>query len=68
MLDEKLLADLLSVHGMTREELASRLGLTLRDFDWKILSGTLGLREAEMIIRELQVSNPERLFFPVKVT
>ncbi len=66
MLDRNRLNEALSDEGMTVQELAGRLGMSVEEFERKISSGQFGLLDAEAVIQVLNLKNPESIFFPEK--
>ncbi len=66
MLDRNRLNEALSDEGITVQELAGRLGMSVEEFERKISSNQFGLLDAEAVIQVLNLKNPESIFFPEK--
>ena len=66
MLDRNRLNEALSDEGITVQELAGRLGMSVEEFERKISSSQFGLQDAEAVIQVLNLKNPESIFFPEK--
>ncbi|MEG1537955.1 MAG: DUF739 domain-containing protein [Clostridiales bacterium] len=49
--------------GMTQEDVAKRIGLSLRTFNCKLNKGVFGSDEMERMIEVLCIENPGQIFF-----
>lgn len=54
--------------GLTQKEVAKELGITPRTFSLKLKAGVFGSDEIESMMKLLDIKDPRRIFFGIKLT
>lgn len=54
--------------NITQKELARKIGISEKTLISRLNKGVFGTDEAEIIVRELNITDPCRIFFPKLVT
>lgn len=68
MLDKNALRAEIVRNGLTQKEVAKMIGISEKTFITRMNRGAFGTDEAEVMIRELKIKNPARIFFANEVT
>ena len=68
MINANLIRAKIVEHGMTQQQVAELIGMSGKTFSLKMKNGTFGLDEAQKMIDLLQIEQPEKYFFGIKVT
>jgi DNA-binding XRE family transcriptional regulator len=63
MLNTRELKAEMARNGYTQKELAKKIGISEKTFISRINRGAFGTDEAEIIIKELNLSDPCKIFF-----
>ena len=68
MLDKNALRAEIVKNGYTQKDVAKMIGISEKTFITRMNKGAFGTDEAEIMIRELKIKNPARIFFANVVT
>lgn len=68
MLDRNALRAEIVKNGLTQKDVAKMIGISEKTFISRMSKGVFGTDEAEIMIRELKIENPVRIFFANVVT
>ena len=68
MLDKNALRAEIVKNGLTQKDVAKMIGISEKTFITRMSRGAFGTDEAEIMIRELKIKNPARIFFANTVT
>lgn len=68
MLDKNALKAEIVRNGLTQKDVAKKIGISEKTFISRMKNGVFGTDEAEIMIRELNISNPAAIFFAHQVT
>jgi DNA-binding XRE family transcriptional regulator len=68
MLDRNALKAEIVRNGLTQKDVAKKIGISEKTFISRMKNGVFGTDEAEIMIRELNISNPVAIFFAHQVT
>ncbi len=68
MVDTNELRGIISKNGKTQTDVAKMLHITPKTFYSKMKRGVFGSDEIQIMINELNISNPIEIFFATKVT
>lgn len=60
------LRGIIAEKGLTQTKVASMIGITPKTFYEKMSKGVFGSDEIEIMIKELNISNPIEIFFDIK--
>lgn len=63
MLDKNSLKAEIVRNGLTQKDVAKMIGISEKTFISRMKKGYFGTNEAEIMIRELKIENPSRIFF-----
>jgi predicted transcriptional regulator len=63
MLDKDSLKAEIVRNGLTQKDVAKMIGISEKTFISRMKKGYFGTNEAEIMIRELKIENPSRIFF-----
>lgn len=68
MIDTNLLRGKIAERGKTQSDVAKAIGITPKTFYEKMNRGVFGSDEIEIMIKELKIEDPMRIFFAQEVT
>lgn len=68
MIDVNLLKGKIAEKGKTQSDIAKVIGITPKTFYEKMSKGVFGSDEIEIMIEELEIDDPVKIFFAKKVT
>ena len=68
MIDRNALRAEIVRNGLTQKDVAKMIGISEKTFIARMNRGAFGTDEAEVMIRELKIKNPARIFFAKQVT
>lgn len=68
MLNKNALRAEIVKNGLTQKDVAKMIGISEKTFIARMNKGAFGTDEAEIMIRELKIKNPARIFFADSVT
>lgn len=68
MLDKNALKAEIVKNGLTQKEVARMIGISEKTFISRMHKGSFGTDEAEIMIRELKIKDPAKIFFANQVT
>lgn len=60
------LRGIIAEKGLTQTKVANMIGITPKTFYEKMSKGVFGSDEIEIMIKELNISNPIEIFFDIK--
>ena len=64
MIDTNLLRGKIAEKGKTQSDIAKAIGITPKTFYKKMNKGVFGSDEIEVMIKELEIEDPMRIFLP----
>lgn len=68
MINENLFKAAYTVKGLTQEQVAKHLGITVNTLRSKVRKGNLEVRHIDMLIDFLDIENPIEIFFVKPIT
>lgn len=68
MINANLIRAKIVEHGLTQQQVAEMIGMSKKTFSLKMKNGKFGLDEAQKMVDLLQIDQPEKYFFGMKVT
>lgn len=68
MLDRNALKAEIVRNGLTQKDVAKKLGISEKTFISRMKKGVFGTDEVEIMINELNITNPTEIFFAKQVT
>lgn len=68
MVDRNALRAEIVRNGLTQKDVAKMIGISEKTFISRMNKGAFGTDEAEIMIRELKIKNPAKIFFAKRVT
>ena len=68
MVDTNELRGIIAKNGKTQSDVAKMLNITPKTFYMRMKTGVFGSNEIQIMIDELHIDNPMKIFFAKKVT